>query len=329
MPLGTLDRTPPPFFKQGPSALSKLVLFSALALFLMVADQRLKIAGPLRSAVATVIYPVQWAVLQPIQAALGVGDYFTSLHDAQQSEARAMERLASQADRALQVEQLLEENRRLRELLGMRERMSTGAQGAQVLYDSADPYARRVVVDRGQTHGVVAGSPVIDESGVLGQVTRVYPLMSEVTLLTDRDQGIPVVNVRTGVRDVLYGSSGDTGDHLELRYSLVTADVQVGDLLATSGVDGVYPPGLPVATVTEVERSQQSAFAQIVCTPKAALQGTLHLMILNPVNPGALTDAVPAEGEEASATPDAAKAPDDAPKAPAPAGAPATEGGRP
>ncbi len=308
MPLGTLDRTPPPFFKQGPSALSKLVVFSALALFLMVADQRLKVAMPIRSALATVLYPLQWIVLKPVQAVTGAADYITSLHTAQRNEADAIERLARQADRAQQVEQLSEENRRLRALLGMRERIKTPTRGAQVLYDSADPYARRVVVDRGQKDGVLAGSPVVDESGVLGQVTRVYPLISEITLLTDREQAIPVINVRTGVRDVLYGSSGMAGDHLELRYSLATADVEVGDLLTTSGVDGVYPPGLPVARVTTVERSPQSPFASIVCEPEAALQGTLHVIILKPVNPEALTEPAVArelgvDGTESGETP--------------------------
>ena len=165
MPLGTLDRSPPPFFKQGPSALSKLVVFSALALFLMVADVRFKLTAPIRPAIATALYPVQWLILQPVNAAGEVRNFFQSLHSAQASEGDAMRRLAAQAERSLQVEQLDLENRRLRELLAMRERITTPATGAQVLYDSADPYSRKVVIDRGQTHGIVPGSPVIDESG--------------------------------------------------------------------------------------------------------------------------------------------------------------------
>lgn len=283
MPLGTLDRTPPPFFKQGPSALSKLMVFSAVALFLMVADTRFAIVKPLRAALATALYPVQWLVMQPVEAAGQAGGFFASLHSAQQNEAAALQRLAGQAVRAQQVEQLSLENQRLRELLSMRERIGTTAMGAQVLYDAADPYARKVVIDRGQTHGIEAGSPVIDDSGVLGQVTRVYPLVSEVTLLTDRDQAIPVLNVRTGVRSVAYGQQAASGDALELRYTLANADINQGDLLTTSGVDGVYPPGLPVARVVQVERRAESSFTRIVCEPLARVQGALHVLVLAPV----------------------------------------------
>jgi rod shape-determining protein MreC len=280
MPLGTLDRTPPPFFKQGPSALSKLVVFSAVALFLMVADLRFRITVPIRTAVAAVLYPAQWLVLQPVQLASMAGGYFTSLHAAQKSESEALQRLAVQAERSLQLEQITLENQRLRELLAMRERLGTQATGAQVLYDAADPYSRKIVIDRGQTHNIEPGSPVVDESGVLGQVTRVYPLVSEVTLLIDRDQAIPVLNTRTGVRSVAYGEPSTRGDGLALRYTLASADIAEGDLLSTSGVDGVYPAGLPVARVTRVERQAESSFARILCEPLARVQGTLHVLVL-------------------------------------------------
>ncbi len=283
MPLGTLDRTPPPFFKQGPSALSKLLVFSAIALFLMVADVRFQVTGPVRSALATVLYPVQWLVMQPIQAVASAGGYLTSLHQAQRSEKAALERLAAQAARSLQVEQLLQENRHLREILTMRERSQSAATGAQVLYDTADPYSRKVVIDRGQTHGVVAGSPVIDEHGVLGQITRVYPLVSEVTLLIDRDQAIPVVNARTSMRSVAFGQPSASGDGLELRYTLTNADIEEGDLLTTSGIDGVYPPGLPVARVSRIERRAESSFNRVECEPLARVQGALHVLVLAPV----------------------------------------------
>lgn len=282
MPLGTLDRTPPPFFKQGPSALSKLVVFSAVALFLMVADLRFRVAEPLRTAVAAVLYPVQWAVLQPVELVSMAGTYFTSLHAAQKGEAEALKRLATQAQRSLQLEQITLENQRLRQLLAMRERSGAQATGAQVLYDAADPYSRKIVIDRGQTHGIEAGSPVIDESGVLGQVTRVYPLVSEVTLLIDRDQAIPVLNARTGVRSVAHGEPSASGDGLELRYTLASADIAEGDLLTTSGVDGIYPAGLPVARVTLVERQAESSFTRVRCEPMARVQGTLHVLVLAP-----------------------------------------------
>lgn len=293
MPLGTLDRTPPPFFNQGPSALSKLMVCSSLALFLMVADTRFQIARPVRAAVAAVLYPLQWLAMRPVLAVRYGAEYFVSLSRAQADEEAARRKLALQSQRANQVEQLALENRQLRQLLQLRERVTTPAQAAEVLYDAADPYSRRVVIDKGMTQGIQAGSPVIDESGVLGQVTRVYPLISEVTLITDREQAIPVLNARTGVRGVAYGDPSSSGSFLELRFMAGNADVKPGDILTTSGVDGVYPPGLPVARVEKVERRADSGFARIVCVPQALVGGARHVMVLNPVETPALPRPVP------------------------------------
>lgn len=284
MPLGTLDRNPPPFFRQGASALSKLMVFSALALFLMVADTRFALTQPLRMAVATALYPVQWLVMRPVLWTQNAGSYFESLQSAQSAQEAAKQKLGLLSQRANQVEQLMLENSRLRKLLVLRERFAATGQAAQVLYDAADPYTRKVVIDKGMLSGVSAGSPVLDESGVLGQVTRVYPLVSEVTLVTDRDQAIPVLNARTGARAVAFGDPGAHAGALELRFMAANADVQAGDLLTTSGVDGVYPPGLPVARVEKVERRVESAFARIYCTPVALAAGAAHVMVLQPVS---------------------------------------------
>ncbi|WP_210542525.1 rod shape-determining protein MreC [Rhodoferax sp. PAMC 29310] len=283
MPLGTLDGAPPPFFRQGPSALSKLTFFSALALFLMVADTRLQIAQPLRVAVATVLYPVQWTVMQPVIWAQTGGQYFESLKLAQANEETAQRQLTLQSQRANQAEQLALENARLRQLLGLRDRLTTPAQTAQVLYDAADPYSHKVIVDRGSVDGTLPGSPVLDEHGILGQVTRVYPMISEVTLIIDRDQAIPVLNTRTGARGLVFGDPSARANSLELRFMAASADVQEGDQLTTSGVDGVYPAGLPVARVEKVERRADTAFARITCAPLALVTGVRHVMILTPV----------------------------------------------
>jgi len=284
MPIGTLDRTPPPFFKQGPSALSKLFFFSAFALFLMVADTRLTLVRPVRAVLMTLLFPAQWLVTQPVRGAGHLGEYMTSLEAAQAEKHAAQQRLAAQSERAAQVEELTLENQRLRALLDLRQRQDLQGTAAQVLYDAADPYTRKVIIDKGMTHGVVAGSPVIDESGVLGQVTRVHPLVSEVTLLTDRDQAIPVLNTRTGVRSVAYGQPGMGGTELELRFMAGNADVQTGDILSTSGIDGIYPAGLPVAKVSSVERRAESAFARVLCTPNAQIHSALHVLVLPPAS---------------------------------------------
>ena len=298
MPLETLDRSPPPFFKQGPSALSRLVFFSALALFLMVADARFHLVQPLRAAIATALYPAQWLALQPVQMVRDFTAYLTDLKTAHATEDAARRKLAEQSQRAGQVEQLLLENTRLRELLALRERTAVPSQAAQVLYDATDPFSRRVVIDKGQLQGIAPGSPVLDESGVLGQVTQVYPFVSEVTLLTDRDQVIPVVNTRTGVRGVAYGDPGARDGMMELRYMPATVDFKEGDLLATGGIDGVYPPGLPVARVVSVDRQSDTSFARIRCQPLARLQGVTHVMVLTP-----MADVAPAPAPHAAAAP--------------------------
>lgn len=301
MPLATLDRTPPPFFRQGPSAFSRLLLFAALALFLMVADARFHLVQPIRAVIATVLYPAQWLALQPVQWTRAAGTWFTDLQSALASVDAAERRLAEQSLRASQTDQLLLENARLRALLGLRERLPVSGQAAQVLYDATDPYTRRVVIDKGQLQGIEAGAPVVDETGVLGQVTQVYPLVSEVTLLIDRAQVIPVVNTRSGMRGVVWGDPGSEGGMLEQRYVPANADVHVGDLLATSGIDGVYPPGLPVARVSAVERDSDSGFALVRGEPLAQLKGVTHVMVLTPVGPPQAGMAGPVPAAPASA----------------------------
>ena len=284
MPLGTLDRAPPAFFRQGPSALSKLAVCSALALLLMVADARFKVMQPLRVALSTVLYPVQWLALRPVVLIQAGSQYFSSMTAAQAVQEEALKKRNLQSQRANQVEQLSLENARLRQLLGLRERLQSSGMAAQVLYDAADPFSRKVIIDKGMADKVSLGSPVLDEAGVLGQVTRVYPLVSEVTLITDRDHAIPVLNTRTGARGVAFGDISTHADALELRFMAANADVAAGDLLTTSGVDGVYPPGLPVARVEKVERRVDAVFARIYCVPLALVSGSGHVMVLEPLS---------------------------------------------
>ena len=289
MPLGTLDRDPPPFFRQGPSALSKLAVCSALALLLMVADARFKVMQPARVALAAALYPVQWLALQPVELGARVANYFSTLATAETAQEEARRRLSMQSQRANQVEELEIENQRLRKLLDLTSRLTATFHAAQVIYDAADPYTRKVIIDKGIAHQMALGSPVLDETGVIGQITRVYPLVSEVTLVTDRDHAIPVLNVRTGARGVAFGDTSSHADALELRYMAANADVAVGDLLTTSGVDGVYPPGLPVARVEKVERRVDAVFARIYCVPLGMVSGAEHVVVLDP-----LSDKIPA-----------------------------------
>ena len=170
----------------------------------------------------------------------------------------------------------------MRQLLALRERFSTKAMAAEVLYEAADPFVRKMILNKGATHGVQSSSPVMDDQGILGQVTRVHPLVSEITLVTDREHSIPVINTRTGARGVAFGESGGA-PLLELRYMATNADIEEGDVLTTSGVDGVYPPGIPVAKVVKIERRADTVFARILCESLARVQGARHVMVLEPV----------------------------------------------
>jgi rod shape-determining protein MreC len=283
MPYGSLDRTPPPLFKQGPTSLSKLLLLSALALFLMVADKRFEVGKILRVSLAAVMSPVSSAIVAPVAALQDSFKYVDTISSAKLSEQESHKKLLLQSQRANQVEALTLENSRLRKLLSLKEVLATPSQAAEVLYDAADVYSRKIIVNKGSVHAVQLGSPVLDELGILGQVIRVFPLTSEVALIIDKEQTTPVLNTRTGVRSVAYGNPSASGDVLELRFISGNADVLAGDLLTTSGVDGVYPEGLQVAKIEKVERRADSGFAKIICTPKANVLGAKHVLILNPL----------------------------------------------
>lgn len=284
MPLGTLDRTPPPFFRQGPSALTKLVFFSALALFLMVADGRFQVIKPLRAGLAVLLLPAQRALAVPVQALQGGASYLGGLEQALQARSAADARLAAQSEKASRVDQLRAENERLRKLLDLRATLQTRSTAAEVMYEAADPYSRKLFIDRGQSQGVALGAPVINDAGVLGQVTRLYPLTSEVTLLVDKDAAIPVLNTRTQQRSAAFGGAQlSGGGAMELRFMSGNADVKAGDALVTGGLDGVYPPGLAVARVASVERRVESGFARILLEPAARADGVRHVLVLEPV----------------------------------------------
>lgn len=282
MQLGTLDRSPPPFFRQGYSALTKLIFFTALALFLMVADSRFTLVQPMRAAIAAALAPVQRALLVPIDIVLGGSDYLQGLQKALANEDAARKQLAQQAEAALAAERLAHENRELRGLLELKPALTVKSVAAEVMYEAADPFSRKLYIDRGLAQGLVLGAPVITEGGVIGQVTRVYPLTSEVTLLTDRDAAIPVLNTRTQLRAAAFGGVRQ-GSALELRFVADKTDVQVGDVMHTSGVDGIYPPGLPVARVTLVERQTDGGFTKVELAPLVSVDRVRHVLVLEPL----------------------------------------------
>jgi len=274
--MSVAGHSPPPFFKRGPAPLVRLAFFVALSLFLLVTDLRFQTLEPTRMAIATLLWPLQKAVLLPVESAHDAGNYFSNVARLAAENAALRERQLAQAHRLLRQDYLEEENRRLRELLAMHERIDAPALAAEIVYAARDPFARRVVIDRGETHGVTAGQAVIDAVGVVGQVTRAFPLASEVTLLTDKHQAIPVQVARNGLRAVLAG----TGGALELKFLPTNTDVQPGDTLVTSGLDGIYLPGLPVATVARIDRDNSFSFARIECTPLAGVERHGQVLVL-------------------------------------------------
>jgi len=274
---GHIGHTPPPFFKRGPAPLVRLAFFVALSLFLLVADLRFKTLEPTRMLIAAVLWPLQQAVMLPVEGAGEAGDYFSSLTELQQENAELRQRQLAQANLLLRQAYLDEENKRLRALLDMQEQLEVPARAAAVLYAARDPFARRVIIDRGSAQGIAVGEAVIDDLGVVGQVTRVFPLTSEVTLLTDKNQAIPVQVARNGLRAVLAGAGSGV---MELKFLPANADVQPGDTLVTSGLDGIYLPGLPVARVTSIDRDNSFAFARIECVPLAGVERHGQVLVL-------------------------------------------------
>lgn len=281
----------PPFFKTGPTPLARLLILSAISLALLVTDARLNYLAPLRQIGAVIIYPLQRIALAPASIARHVSDFFVTRTSLRTDNARLARENFTQAGLLQQLEALRAENAHLRALVGARARSGLTARAAEVVYAARDPFSRRIIVDRGMRDDVTAGQAVVDDRGLVGQVTRVYPWLSEVTLITDKSHFVPVQNLRNGLRAVLSGTGSD--GTLELRFVPVNADHQNGDELVTSGIDGVYPPGLPVARVSQVERSATQLFARITCTPVAAVSSHNQVLLLS-----AQRDVAPRPAEE-------------------------------
>ena len=279
-----MERIPPPFFKQGLPAKVRLMIFAGLSLVLLVLDARSALFATLRQGVATVLYPVQRTLLVPRDVFHSATESTTqAFHEVGQlrdenAELRRIE--ITNAKTLLLAEHVAAENAELRRLLGAREQLAIPSIVAEVLYQTRDTFARRFVLDKGTQHGLAAGQPVVDAGGVIGQITRTFPLSSELTLVTDRNLSIPVQLDRTGLRAIAYGDAEP--NRLELRYVAANADVRAGDAITTSGLDGLYPPGLPVGRVILVDQAGGSTFARILLEPAAGVDRSRMILVLQP-----------------------------------------------
>lgn len=277
-----LDHAPPPFFKRGPAPLALLSFYVAFSIALFVLDLRFHALNIMRQGISLVTDPLQRLAQAPVRMFTEGSDYFLTLETIQE-ENRVLQAAQLEAAPALErLAQLEAENERLRQLLNLQTREKAAGQAARILYTARDPFTRRVYLDKGQQQNLIPGQPVIDEAGLIGQVTRVFPLSAEVTLITDKQQAVPVQILRTGQRSVTFGLGNG---QVELKYIPANADVQVDDMLVTSGLDGIYLPGFPVARVAHVERDSAYAFARIVATPTAAVESHGLVMVLDPRQP--------------------------------------------
>ena len=274
-----LDTSPPPFFKRGLSPPARLAIFSSLAFALMVMDGHYQYLDTLRGALSVIINPLQHGMNAPVQLASKIGGFFVVQGRLKGENADLKEKQLFLGGQLLQFQALQAENAQLRNLLDAKKRYSQKTVFAEILYSGRDPFSRKIIIDKGSLQDVKPGQVVADHIGVVGQVTRVFPVVSEVTLITDKDQAVPVQNVRNGLRAVVFGNGQD--GTLDVPFMPVNADLQNGDQLVTSGIDGVYPPGLPVAVVSKIERNAAFPFAKISCQPSAGIDRQRQVLILN------------------------------------------------
>ena len=274
-----MDHQPPPFFKRGPAPLARLTFYAALSLSLVFIDSRFQTLELFRQGVSGFTHPLKQAAHAPVEFLLNVGSYFSGITRFQAENANLKRAKLDDAETLLRMQQLEVENERLRKLLEVKSRQKAHGRVTQILYAARDPFSRRVIADKGQQDHIIAGQPVVDDAGVVGQVTRVFPFVSEITLITDKEQAVPVQVVRNGLRSVVFGLGNG---QLELRFMPANADVQVGDLLVTSGLDGIFLPGFPVAKVVNIERDTSYSFARIYCVPIAGVENFGEVMVLDP-----------------------------------------------
>lgn len=272
-----MQHSPPPLFKQGASARVKVVFFAVFSISLLVVDSRLNALIRVRQTAATLLYPIQMLALMPRDAVLGVSRYFGSVATLEKEVATLKAQQLNQAQDLHRNTLLATENAQLRQLAELKDKTPTKSIMAEILYDARDEVTRKIILNKGSQHGLALSQPVIDERGVIGQVTRVFPLTAEVTLLTDKNQAIPVQVERNGLRSVINGRG--RSPYMEMRVT-TNADVKLGDILVTSGIDGVYPEGLQVAKVALVENKATTTFETVMCAPTAAIDQHKQFLVL-------------------------------------------------
>lgn len=269
-----------PIFGRGPSLQLRLFLAILLSVGLMLADSRLDAFANVRYLLNSAIAPLQYAANLPRDMLDGVSGQLSS-HQRLLAENKALKRdlLVKQSD-VLLLDQLKQENQRLRELLGSPFVRDEKKLIAEVMAVDSDPYSHQVMIDKGRVDGVYEGQPVINEKGIVGQVSYVGAHNSRVLLLIDPTHAIPVQVVRNDIR-VIASGSGQI-DQVQLEHVPSSTDIEVGDLLVTSGLGGRYPEGYPVGHVTEFSFDNKRPFAQIKARPTVQFDRLRYLLLVWP-----------------------------------------------
>ncbi|HUQ53685.1 MAG TPA: rod shape-determining protein MreC [Gammaproteobacteria bacterium] len=276
--MSATGRATPGFGRSGFSMGVRFLLLAVVCIALMLLDRRDQHLVRMRQALTVVVYPVRMLVDLPFSTWITMRDTFAA-RDALISENQQFRRERLETEGRLQrLEALEAENARLRELLDSTARIGSRALVAEILAVDLDPYRQRFELNRGLVDGVYVGQALIDAQGVVGQIVRVGPLTSEAVLITDADHAVPVTVNRNSLRTIALG----TGDSSRLRLPYLTnnAKIEVGDLLISSGLGGVFPAGYPVGRVLSVERRPDQAFAEIVAEPVSSLDRDREVLLV-------------------------------------------------
>jgi rod shape-determining protein MreC len=299
-----------PIIGRGPPLTAYFLTLAAVSIGLMVADQRYHQIDRIRESLSTVIYPVQRAVDMPFRATDWVTGSFADRSRLRQENLELTARLRLANLQLQRFAVLEEENRRLRDMRANTAGIAEKVLVASILRVDLDPFRHRVLLGLGARDGVFKGQAVLDGEGIFGQVAKVNASTAEVILISDAEHAIPVQSNRSGVRTIAVG----TGDEnkLSLPFVTVEADLQEGDLLLSTGLGGVFPPGYPVARVTAVKRAG-STFASVEARPTAKLNQAREVLLIwfkepvfeaeTPAGPAAAAAASPAPGTAPASVP--------------------------
>lgn len=298
----------PAFFVRGPSPFARLVFFTSLSLALMATDSRLQYLATVRENLMALLHPLQVIANAPSQLYEFTDEYFSTHHHLLNENKQLRKEALNQAVALQRLNALTLENANLRDLLQANKALTETSSLGEIVHVGRDLFTKKVIVNRGSTHGILAGAAVVDATGIIGQITRTYPSTSEVTLITDKSLAIPIQIERNGLRAIAFGHGRD--NTLDLPYLPANVDIRQGDKLVTSGIDGVYPAGLAVATVSKIKISPDAPFARIVCVPTGGIENHKHVLLVSiPQSEAVASKAQPTGTKQTASTKKSSKKP--------------------